>query len=152
MQTLIARLFTPIIALLLLAGSACCRHSTTDSTTRTLISHLADDWVSAYNAQDAATLGSLYTEDAQYISPHVAGYILRGRNEIVDNFVKGARSGGHIDSIHVLSCTVTDQMATVVCRYDATNNGVGVNGRNVIVLEKVNGRWLYAVHASIIRD
>jgi ketosteroid isomerase-like protein len=152
MQTLIARLIPPIVALLILADTARSQHSTTDSITQRVISHLADDWVSAYNDEDTAALGSFYTEDAQYISPHVAGYILYGRKEIVDNFMKGARGGGHIDSIRVLSCTVTDQMASVVCRYHATNGGVEVNGRNVIVLRNVNGRWLYAIHASIIRD
>lgn len=113
---------------------------------------LASDWLAAYNSGDSTRLAAFYTKDAQYVSPHVQGYVLRGRDAIVANFLTGARAGGHIDSITVLSCSITEQMVTIVCRYDATNSGVSVNGRNVIVLRKVDNRWLYAVHASIIRD
>ena len=113
---------------------------------------LADEWKNAYNAGDAMRLGSMYSDDAEYVSPHVAGLVIRGREGIQANFSRGMHSGGHIDSVTILSSRVSGDMAYLVCRYDATNSGQKVNGRNVLIAKKVDGRWLIVVHASVVRD
>jgi ketosteroid isomerase-like protein len=43
-----------------------------------------DAWINAYNSKDANNLTALYTEDAVYISGHVAGLELDGRNKVLD--------------------------------------------------------------------
>ena len=113
---------------------------------------LAEDWKNAYNGGDAQRLGSMYSEDAEYVSPHVAGLVIRGRDEVQANFRRGIEGGGHIDSVSILSSRVSGDMAYLVCRYDATNSGQRVNGRNVLIAKKTDGRWLIVVHASVVRD
>jgi ketosteroid isomerase-like protein len=36
--------------------------------------------------------------------------------------------------------------------YQATNASVTVDGRILIVLKKVNGKWLIAAHERVVRD
>lgn len=119
---------------------------------RIRIDQLANEWKDAYNSNDTAKLASLYTEDAEYVSPHVANLILRGRENIVMNFHRGRTSGGQIDTVVTLTTHIAQDIAYALCRYEATNNGQKVNGRNVIVFKKVKGKWCFAVHASIVRD
>lgn len=113
---------------------------------------LAEEWKNAYNSGDASRLGSMYAEDAEYVSPHVEGLIIRGRDIVQANFRRGMQSDGHIDSVRIVSSRVSGDMAYLVCRYDATNSGQRVNGRNVLIAQKTNGRWLIVVHASVVRD
>jgi uncharacterized protein (TIGR02246 family) len=109
-------------------------------------------WKDAYNANDASALAAFYAEDAEYISPHVQGLLLRGREAIRANFARGMAAGGHIDTITVLRTGSSGSLAYMVCRYDATNSGVQVNGRNLIIMRKTRGAWLITEHASIVRD
>lgn len=114
--------------------------------------HLADDWKNTYNSGDAPRLGAMYSEDAEYVSPYVAGLLIRGRDVVQANFRRGMESGGRIDSVTIISSRVSGDMAYLVCRYDATNSGQRVNGRNVLIAKKTDGRWLIVVHASVVRD
>ena len=41
-------------------------------------------------------------------------------------------------------------MATLLCKYQATNSGVTVTGRNLLVMKKINGKWLIAVHMTVV--
>ena len=113
---------------------------------------LAEDWKNAYNSGDASRLGAMYSEDAEYVSPHVPGLLIRGRDVVQANFRRGMASGGHIDSVTIISSRVSGEMAYLVCRYDATNSGQRVNGRNVLIAKRTDGRWLIVVHASVVRD
>ena len=106
----------------------------------------------AYNANDVAALASLYAEDADYVSPHVPDLMIHGRERITENFENGIAMGGHIDSIEVLTLGSSGQLAYMVTTYVATNNGVTVKGKNVIVMKEVKGEWLIVTHASIVRD
>jgi hypothetical protein len=36
--------------------------------------------------------------------------------------------------------------------YQATNAGVTVDGRVLLVFKRVNGRWLIAAHETVVRD
>ncbi len=125
--------------------------STVTSEQKSEFLRLANEWKDAYNAQDGARLGALYTPDADYVSPHVVGIVAHGRENIRKNFERGMKGGGHIDAIEILSCSMSCDMACVVARYDATNSGQKVNGRNVIILRNIGGRWLFATHASIVQ-
>jgi hypothetical protein len=61
-------------------------------------------------------------------------------------------AGGHIDGVEVLSSQVSCDLASLLCRYEATNSGQKVTGLNVILLKKVAGKWLILSHATVVRD
>lgn len=58
--------------------------------------------------------------------------------------------GGHIDKIEILTADVSGKMASLYCLYQATNNGVTVTGRNLLVLRKVKGQWLIFSHITVV--
>jgi ketosteroid isomerase-like protein len=109
-----------------------------------------DDWKNAYNSGDAQNLVHLYTEDAQYISGHVNGLVADGRDNLIKNFQNGIKAGGHIDSIIVLKMDVSKDLATLLCKYQATNSGVTVVGRNLLVLRKVKKDWYIFLHMTVV--
>jgi uncharacterized protein (TIGR02246 family) len=111
-----------------------------------------NEWMKAYNANDAVKLASFYTEDADYVSPHVKGLILHGREQILQNFRRAIAGGGHLDSVVVERSGSSCDLAYLVCSYHATNSGMAVHGKNVLVMKKVGERWLIVTHASIVKD
>jgi ketosteroid isomerase-like protein len=113
---------------------------------------LTHEWVNAYNLKDAGRLAAFYDENASYISAHVPALVAHGRDEIQANFQKGMNAGGHIDGVRVLSSQVSCDLASLLCRYEATNNGQKVTGFNVIILKRVSGKWLILSHATVVRD
>lgn len=111
-----------------------------------------EEWRKAYNSNDVEKLAGFYTEDADYVSPHVPGLMIHGRLEIKQNFARGIAGGGHLDSVVVQRSGSSCDLAYLVCAYHATNSGVHVHGKNVLVMKKVEKKWLIVTHASIIRD
>ena len=109
-----------------------------------------DKWAKAYNSKNAQNLAPLYTEDATYISSHVAGLEAIGRDKLIANFQTGMSMGGHIDSVEILSMNTSGDLATLLCKYQATNNGRTVTGRNLLVLRKINRVWLIVVHMTVV--
>lgn len=111
-----------------------------------------EEWRNAYNAGDVEKLAALYCEDADYVSPHVPGLMIHGREAIKQNFQRGIAGGGHVDSIVVQRSGYSGDLAYVVCAYQATNSGMTVHGKNVLVMKRLGGRWLIVTHASIVKD
>ncbi|GAB1452528.1 hypothetical protein MASR2M47_25840 [Draconibacterium sp.] len=109
-----------------------------------------EKWKAAYNGVDALNLVPLYAEDAVYSSSHVAGLEAIGRDKVIANFQNGMKMGGHIDKIEILSANVSGEMASLYCLYQATNNGVTVTGRNLLVLRKAKGQWLIVNHMTVV--
>jgi ketosteroid isomerase-like protein len=109
-----------------------------------------EKWQDAYNGGDAQNLIPLYAEDAVYSSSHVFGLEAIGRDKLIANFQNGMRMGGHIDEIEILSANSSGDMASLFCRYKATNSGNTVSGRNFIVLRKVNRQWLIVNHMTVV--
>jgi ketosteroid isomerase-like protein len=107
-------------------------------------------WQEAYNSKDAQNLSPLYSEDAQYISSHVAGLVANGRQNLIAYFQKGIDMGGHIDTVQVLSMNVSCNLATLICKYQAANNGEVAIGRNLLVLRKINESWLIILHMTVV--
>lgn len=106
--------------------------------------------MNAYNSGDAKNLMPLYAPDAQYISAHVAGLVAPDRDKLIANFQIGISGGGHIDTIEILSMNVSCDLATLLCRYRATNSGVSVTGRNLLVLRKENDTWIIILHMTVV--
>jgi ketosteroid isomerase-like protein len=123
--------------------------STTDKQFATFQQNV-EKWKDAYNSSDAQNLVALYAEDATYSSSHVPGLEAIGRDKLIANFQKGMKMGGHIDKIEILTANVSGKMASLYCLYQATNSGVTVTGRNLLVLRKVNGKWLIFSHMTVV--
>lgn len=109
-----------------------------------------EKWKNAYNSGDAQNLVPLYSEDATYSSSHVPGLEAIGREALIANFQKGISGGGHIDIIEILTANISGKMASLYCRYQATNSGVTFSGRNLLVLRKVSGVWLIFSHMTVV--
>lgn len=113
---------------------------------------LAEQWKEAYNSKEAKNLVPLYAANARYVSSHVAGYEAIGRDAVIANFQQGMTHGGYIDSIKILSIEISCDMTAMVTSYYATNSGVKVNGRNLLISKKINGRWLIVTHTTVVKD
>lgn len=108
------------------------------------------EWIRAYNSMDANNLIPLYSEDAIYISSHVNGLELDGQKNVIAYFQNGINSGGHIDKIEILSMNFSCDIAALLCKYQATNSGVTVTGRNLLVMKKIDGKWLITAHMTVV--
>ena len=109
-----------------------------------------ESWKEAYNSGNAQNFVTLYAVDAQYISSHVEGLVAPGRDRLTANFQNGMNLGGHMDSIEILKMDVSCDLATLLCKYQATNSGVTVTGRNLLVMKKINGVWLIILHMTVV--
>lgn len=109
-----------------------------------------DRWQQAYNSKDGRQLVPLYTEDAVYISSHVEGLVAEGRDKVIANFQRGMSGGGHIDAVEIISMEASCDLVSLHCRYQATNSGVTVSGRNLLVLKRLNDQWLIATHMTVV--
>ena len=110
---------------------------------------IAERWKDAYNSGDAAKVAALYTEDGYYLSAHILAH---GRKAIEAYWRRGIAAGGHIDFIKPLAVFQSGDLGYCPGTYQATNAGVTVDGRILIVLRKVKGKWLIAAHETVVRD
>lgn len=108
------------------------------------------EWIRAYNSKDARNLLPLYTDDATYTSSHVNGLEVTGRDKVLEYFQAGMSGGGHIDKIDIITMNVSRNLASLYCKYQATNSGVTVTGRNLLVLRKIKGKWLIINHMTVV--
>ena len=113
------------------------------------IRQVSEDWIKFYNAGDAAKVAALYTDDGYYLSAHILAH---GRQAIEAYWERGIKAGGHIDFIKPLTLYYIGDLAYCAGTYQATNAGVTVDGRILIVLRKVSGKWLMAAHETVVRD
>jgi uncharacterized protein (TIGR02246 family) len=110
---------------------------------------VAQAWVERYNAGDAQGVAELYTEDGYYASAHILAH---GRDRIRQYWERGIAAGGHLDFIQPIDVHVAGDLGYFLGRYQATNAGVTVDGRIVIVGKRQAGRWKIAVHETVVRD
>ena len=110
---------------------------------------VAETWIARYNAGDAAGVAALYTDDGYYASAHVLAH---GRPEIERYWSRGIAAGGHVDFIRPIEVYVEGSLGYLLGKYQATNAGVTVDGRIVIVAKRKEGRWQIAVHETVGRD
>jgi ketosteroid isomerase-like protein len=121
----------------------------TDSEDRKFMIALADQWVARYNAGDAAGVAALYTDEGYYVSAHVLAH---GRKAIEEYLARGIKGGGHLDFVKPVEIYVEGNLGYFLGRYQATNAGVTVDGRILIVGKRVGGGWMIAAHQTVVRD
>ena len=110
---------------------------------------IAEQWKTAYNSGDPARVAALYTDDGYYLSAHVLAH---GRTQIEAYWQKGILAGGRIDFIRALMVHASGGLGYAVGTYQATNAGVTVDGRVLLVFRRIDGRWLIAAHETVVRD
>ena len=113
------------------------------------IRRISEDWIRFYNAGDAAKVAALYADDGYYLSAHILAH---GRPAIQAYWERGIKAGGHIDYIKPLTTFYSGDIGYTAGTYQATNAGVTVDGRILIVLRKVEDKWLIAAHETVVRD
>lgn len=113
------------------------------------IRRIPANWMQSYNAGDADAVTALYAEDGYYLSAHILAH---GQAQIRSYWERGIRAGGHIDFIKPLRIEHSGVLAYCAGTYQATNAGVTVDGRVLLVLKKIKGRWLIAAHQTVVRD
>jgi uncharacterized protein (TIGR02246 family) len=113
------------------------------------IARIAEAWRTAYNGGDAAKVASLYMEDGYYLSAHILAH---GRRAIEAYWRRGIAAEGHVDFIKPLAVFASGGLAYAAGIYQATNAGVTVDGRILLVFRKINGEWLIAAHQTVVRD
>ena len=114
-----------------------------------VIRSIADDWVRLYNAGYADSVAALYMDDGYYLSAHILAH---GRDEIQGYWQRGIIAGGHVDFIRPLTVFHEGNLGYVAGVYQATNAGVKVDGRILIVARKIGKTWLIAAHETVVRD
>src|SRR5271157_5796754 len=124
-------------------------HERPASAEEAAIRQVSEDWIKFYNAGDPAKVAALYTDDGYYLSAHILAH---GRQEIEAYWERGIKAGGHIDFVKPLTVYYSGDLGYCAGNYQATNAGATVDGRILIVLRKVNGKWLMAAHETVVRD
>jgi ketosteroid isomerase-like protein len=134
-----------------LASVACLRGPAGTATldSKSPLAAVAETWIARYNGGDAAGVAALYTTDGYYASAHVLAH---GREEIARYWERGIAAGGHVDFIQPVEIVVSGDIGYLLGRYQATNAGITVDGRILIVARRLQGRWLIAAHETVVRD
>lgn len=68
----------------------------------------------------------------------------------MSNFQQGIRFGGHLDSVAFFSVEMSCDLATLLCRYEATNSGQKAIGRNLLVIKRIGSQWLIVLHMTVV--
>jgi uncharacterized protein (TIGR02246 family) len=116
------------------------------------IHKLAAQWKDGYNQGDAAGVAALYAEDAYYLTQHFITGIVHGRPAVQAYVQRGADARYHVDSIEILSTGCSGGLAYSIGRYESTNAGQKAFGVNLVVLKRIDNRWLIVAHESAVPD
>jgi uncharacterized protein (TIGR02246 family) len=116
------------------------------------IAEIADTWKNAYNAGDAAKVAALYSPDAYYLTQHYVEGIVHPSPLIQAYVQRGVDARYQIDSIETLSTVCSGDFAYAITRYHSTNGSQKAMGVNLVVMRKIEGRWLIVAHESAVPD
>jgi uncharacterized protein (TIGR02246 family) len=116
------------------------------------LAQIAPQWMGGYNNGDPDRVAALYAEDATYLTQHFATGIVHGRASIRAYVKKGTDAHYRVDRIDVLSTTCSGDFAYTITRYESTNGGQKAIGVNLVVLRKMNGKWLIVAHEAAVPD
>lgn len=113
---------------------------------------IPEEWQRHYNNGNAAGVAALYTEDAYYLTQHFATGIVHGRAAIQAYVQIGVYAHYRVDSIEVLAISCSKGMAYVIDRYTSMNAGQQAVGVNLVVLRKIEDKWLIVAHEAAVPD
>jgi uncharacterized protein (TIGR02246 family) len=113
---------------------------------------ISEQWKDGYNNGNAAKVAALYTEDAYYLTQHFVGGFVHPRSQIQAYVQRGVDARYHIDMIEVVRLECSGDFAYTVARYESTNGGQKAFGVNLVVLKRVQEKWLIVAHESAVPD
>jgi uncharacterized protein (TIGR02246 family) len=118
----------------------------------TALRQISEQWKYSYNNGNAAKVASLYTEGAYYLTQHFVAGFVHPRSQIQAYVQRGVDARYHIVTIDVVRVDCSGDLAYTVARYEATNAGQRAFGVNLVVLKRVQGKWLIVAHESAVPD
>jgi ketosteroid isomerase-like protein len=92
-------------------AGAVARDGCTDAADAKAIRQIAGQWKNGYNNGDAASVESLYADDADYLTQHFITGIIHGRAAIQAYVQRGIDAHYHIDSIQIISMGCSGDIA-----------------------------------------
>jgi uncharacterized protein (TIGR02246 family) len=113
---------------------------------------ISEQWKDGYNQGNAAKVAALYTEDAYYLTQHFVAGFVHPRSQIQAYVQRGVDARYHVDTIEVVRLECSGDLAYTVTRYESTNAGQKAFGVNLVVLNRVRGKWLIVAHESAVPD
>jgi uncharacterized protein (TIGR02246 family) len=116
------------------------------------LSLVAEQWKDAYNAGDPEKVAALYAEDATYLTQHFVTGIVHGRPAIRAYVKNGTDAKYKVDFLKILSTQCSGDFAYTITRYESTNGTQKAFGVNLVVLRKINGKWMIVAHDSAVPD
>jgi uncharacterized protein (TIGR02246 family) len=117
-----------------------------------VIQKVAQDWKDGYNSGNPDAVAALYAVDATYLTQHFATGIVHGRPAIRAYVKRGTDAKFKIDSLKVLASGCSRDFAYGITRYESTNAGQTAFGVNLVLLRKIEGKWLIVAHESAVPD
>ena len=105
-----------------------------------------------YNSGDPEKVAALYAPNATYLTQHFVTGVVHGRPAIKAYVKKGTDAHYRIEAIRLLASDCSGDFAYAVTRYESTNADQKAFGVNLVVLQKMNGKWLIVAHESAVPD
>lgn len=116
------------------------------------LNQIVERWKTGYNEGDAAKVAALYAENAYYLTQHFVTGIVHGRAAIQAYVQNGVSAHYRVDSIQVVTMHCVGDFAYTVTRYESTNAGQKAFGVNLVVLQRLEGRWMIVAHEAAVPD
>ena len=116
------------------------------------IGDIIESWKNGYNAGNPEKVAALYAPNATYLTQHFVTGVVYGRAAIKAYVKKGTDARYRIDTIKLLASDCSAEFAYAVTRYESTNADQKAFGLNLVVLQKINGKWLIVAHESAVPD
>lgn len=118
----------------------------------TALRRVSEEWKEGYNSGNAEKVAALYVEDAYYLTQHFVTGVVHPRDQIQAYVQRGVDAHYHIDTIDIFKLSCSGNLAYTVGRYESTNAGQKAMGVNIVVLRKIDGKWLIVAHESSVPD
>ncbi len=116
------------------------------------IQDIVETWKDGYNAGDPEKVAALYAPDATYLTQHFVTGVVHGGPAIKAYVKKGTDAHYRIEAIKLLASDCSADFAYAITRYESTNGDQKGFGVNLVVLQKMKGKWLIVAHESAVPD
>ena len=116
------------------------------------IGDIIENWKNGYNSGNPEKVAALYAPDATYLTQHFVTGVVHGRPAIRAYVKKGTDAHYRIEAIKLLASDCSGEFAYALTRYESTSADQKAFGVNLVVLQKVEGKWLIVAHESAVPD
>src|SRR5437660_2214961 len=113
---------------------------------------IVENWKNGYNSGDPEKVAALYAPDATYLTQHFVTGVVHGRSAIKAYVKNGTDAHYRIEDIRLLASNCSGEFAYAITRYESGNAGQKAVGVNLVVLQKINGKWWIVAHESAVPD